>query len=122
MLTLYGIPNCDQARQARRWLEAHGIDYRFRDLRADGLDAHRLQVWATDLGWEALLNRRSTTWRSLDATEREGLDQRRALALMLAHPSLIKRPLLDLGRRRQLGFSDADYRRLLGAFAAVTDR
>lgn len=112
MVILYGIKSCDTVRKARRWLEDHGVDYRFHDLRGDGLDAGRLDAWIAGLGWENLLNRRGTTWRQLPAAEREPLDAARARALMLAHPALIKRPLLETGAARHLGFSAAQYERL----------
>jgi len=112
MIILYGIRTCDTVRKARRWLEDHRIDYRFHDLRNDGLDAGRLDDWIGDLGWENLVNRRGTTWRRLPAGEREPLDAARARRLMLAHPALIKRPLLEIGDARHLGFSAAHYTQL----------
>ncbi len=112
MITLYGISNCDTIRKARKWLQAEGIDYRFHDYRKDGLEAAQLNRWADELGWEALLNRRGTTWRQLPETQKEGIERDSAVALMLEHPAMIKRPLLDLGNRRKLGFSVADYSQL----------
>ena len=112
MVTLYGIRNCDTVRKARRWLEEHGVDYRFHDLRRDGLDAGLLDAWVGDLGWEKLVNRRGTTWRELPTEERESLDAARARQLIRKHPALIKRPLLEIGDARHVGFSDAQYSRL----------
>jgi arsenate reductase len=112
MVILYGIKTCDTVRKARRWLEDHGVDYRFHDLRGDGLDAARLDAWIADLGWENLVNRRGATWRKLPVGEREPLDAARARALMLAEPALIRRPLLENGAARHLGFSVAQYRKL----------
>ncbi|MEJ2345176.1 MAG: ArsC family reductase [Gammaproteobacteria bacterium] len=112
MVTLYGIKTCDTVRKARKWLDAHDIDYRFHDFRADGLDSRRLAAWVDELGWEMLLNRRGTTWRRLPESKRAGVDRQRATALMLEHPALIKRPVLDLGGARQLGFSAERYRQL----------
>ena len=109
MVILYGIRNCDTVRKARRWLADHQIDYRFHDLRSDGLDDDLLDAWIDDLGWEHLINRRGTTWRQLPAEMRETLDAARARQLMLTHPAIIKRPLLELGAVRYLGFSDARY-------------
>ncbi|WP_207061741.1 ArsC family reductase [Motiliproteus sp. SC1-56] len=109
MVTLYGIPNCDTIKKARRWLEAQGIDYRFHDYRKDGLSLEQLNAWGEELGWEALLNRRGTTWRQLPAATREHIDREQALNLMLEQPAMIKRPLLDLGSVRKLGFKEADY-------------
>ena len=110
---LYGIKNCDTVRKTRRWLDEHGVEYRFHDFRADGLDPDQLHAWASELGWEALLNRRGTTWRQLPEGQRSNLDEPRALALMLAQPALIKRPVLDLGTQRLIGFDDKCYTRLL---------
>lgn len=106
---LYGIKNCDTVRKARRWLDDHAIEYRFHDFRSDGLDRERLRAWAAELGWETLLNRRGTTWRRLPEGERTDVDETRAVELMLAHPALIKRPLLDLGGQRVVGFEDKRY-------------
>ena len=112
MVTLYGIKNCDTVRKARRWLADHAIDYRFHDLRADGLSRSQLSAWATDLGWEALLNRRGTTWRQLPATQRDALDCAKTVDLMLNHPALIKRPVLGIDKRHYLGFKDDQYAEL----------
>jgi Spx/MgsR family transcriptional regulator len=112
MVILYGIKSCDTVRKARRWLDDHEVDYRFHDLRRDGLDAARLDAWIAALGWERLVNRRGTTWRQLPAGEREPLDAARARILMLAHPALIRRPLLETGDAHHLGFSDAQYGKL----------
>ena len=109
MVILYGIKNCDTVRKARRWLENHQVDYHFHDLRNDGLDNALLDAWIEDLGWENLINRRGTTWRQLPVESREPLDEARARKLMQAHPAIIKRPLLELGPVRYLGFSDTHY-------------
>jgi Spx/MgsR family transcriptional regulator len=108
-VTLYGISNCDTIRKARRWLKEQGVDYRFHDYRKDGLDEALLEQWADDLGWEALLNRRGTTWRRLPETDRNAIDRETAIRLLLAHPAMIKRPLLDTGSERLLGFREQDY-------------
>ncbi len=110
MVTLYGIPNCDTIKKARRWLAEAGIEYRFHDYRKDGLEPSTLQQWINELGWEALLNRRGTTWRQLDVQQRATIDAEQAMTLMLALPALIKRPLLDTGKTRLLGFSSEQYR------------
>ncbi len=104
---LYGIPNCDSVRNARRWLDARDIPYKFHDFRKDGLDATLLGGWLEQVGWESLLNRRGLTWRQLPAAQREGIDARRARALLLEQPTLIKRPLLAIGNHLEVGF-DAD--------------
>lgn len=109
MTVLFGIKNCDTVKKARKWLDAHGVDYRFHDFRADGLDEALLRGWVSELGWETLVNRRGTTWRQLPAEARESIDEAAAIALMLEHPALIKRPVLDLGERRVVGFSDQAY-------------
>ncbi|WP_019626434.1 arsenate reductase [Thioalkalivibrio sp. ALJT] len=96
-VTLYGIANCDTVRKARRALDAAGVNVRFVDLRKDGLDPVRLQRWVEVAGWEALVNRRGTTWRQLPEDERAGMDEGRAFALMQAHPTLIKRPVIEHG-------------------------
>lgn len=110
--TLYGISNCDTVRAARRWLNSRGVDYRFHDFRKGGIDQDMLTAWAEALGWDNLLNRRGTTWRQLSAGEREGVDGRRACALMHAHPTLIKRPVLDVDGGLHVGFDDQVYEQL----------
>ncbi len=112
MVVVYGLRNCDTCRAAMKWLTAQGIDATLHDLRADGLDAQRLSEWADELGWEALLNRRSKTWRGLPEVERTPLDGDRARALMAAHPTLVKRPVIDRGDRRFVGFDEAVRSRL----------
>ncbi len=109
MTTLYGIKNCDTIKKARKWLEAHGVDYRFHDFRADGLDEKRLRGWVKQLGWETLLNRRGTTWRKLPEADREGIDAARAIELMLEQPALIKRPVLEHGKDVCVGFKEEEY-------------
>lgn len=112
MTTLYGIPNCDTVKKARRWLDAHDIAYRFHDLRRDGLDAALLVQWSTQLGWESLLNRRGTTWRRLPEATRTAIDRDSALRLMLEQPAIIRRPVLAHGSQLHAGFSADDYEAL----------
>lgn len=95
VIDLYGISSCDSVRKARAWLEAQGIDHAFHDYRKDGADPGRLARWAQAAGWTKLLNTRGTTFRKLPASDREGIDAARALALMAAHPSLIRRPVAE---------------------------
>jgi len=114
MITLYGIANCDTMKKARRWLADHHVEYRFHDYRKDGLDDARLRAWVEELGWEPLLNRRGLTWRKLPPAVHEGIDQESAIAVMLAQPAIIRRPLLDTGSTRLIGFSDLSYTELLG--------
>lgn len=111
-MTIYGIPNCDTCRKARRWLEQNAIEHRFHDLRADGLDETTVRRWVAALGWEAMLNRRSTTWRQLPAADRNRLDAARAVALMLAHPTLVKRPVAETDGDIRVGFDADAYRDL----------
>lgn len=114
-LTLYGIRNCDTVKKARAWLEAHQIDYAFHDYRTAGLAADQLARWCDELGWEGLLNRAGTTFRKLPEADRQALDSSRAMALMLAQPAMIKRPVLDLGGSRLVGFKPERYELALGA-------
>lgn len=100
MVTVYGIKTCDSCRKALDWLRAESIGHRFHDLREDGLDGAMIAAWIDALGWPALLNTRSTTWRGLDDGEKANPDAARAAALMLAHPTLVKRPVFDLGAGR----------------------
>ncbi|MDU6925980.1 ArsC family reductase [Franconibacter helveticus] len=111
MTIMYGIKNCDTIKKARRWLEAHQLDYRFHDYRADGIDAALLHKFIDELGWEALLNTRGTTWRKLDESRRAAVtDADTAAELMLEMPSIIKRPLLCApGKPMLLGFSESTY-------------
>jgi arsenate reductase len=107
---MYGIRNCDTVKKARAWLEAHGVAYDFHDYKVDGIDRDRLERWCRELGWEALLNRAGTTFRKLPETDKQVLDARKATALMLAQPSLIKRPVLELGGRLVVGFKPDLYK------------
>ena len=108
-MKLYGIRNCDTVKKARAWLDRHGVAYDFHDYKTAGIGPERLSGWADELGWERLLNRSGTTFRKLPEADRQDLDRDKALGLMLDQPSMIRRPLLDLGDRRVLGFSDALY-------------
>lgn len=103
-LTMYGIKNCDTVAKARKWLEDRGQAYVFHDYKASGIDRARLEAWVDELGWEPLLNRAGTTFRKLDDADKQGIDREKAIGLMLANPSMIKRPVLDLGDRRLVGF------------------
>ena len=108
-IEVYGIPNCDTVKRARAWLDAHGVAYRFNDFRKGGVPPARLDAWIAALGWEALLNRRGTTWRRLSEGERAAVvDAASARALLLAQPSLVKRPVVEWRRGApSVGF-DAD--------------
>jgi Spx/MgsR family transcriptional regulator len=108
-VTIYGIRNCDTMKKARRWLENRGVDYTFHDYKTAGVDHKRLEAWCGELGWEALLNRAGTTFRKLPDREKEALDARKAVALMLAYPSAIKRPVLDASGKLLVGFDPDSY-------------
>ena len=110
-VTIHGIKNCDTMKKARAWLEAHGVGHAFHDYKAAGIDRATLAGWAKKVGWEKLLNRAGTTFRKLPDAEKEGLTEQRALALMEAQPSMIKRPVLALGDRLIVGFDAAEYER-----------
>jgi Spx/MgsR family transcriptional regulator len=112
--TLYGIKTCDTVRKARAFLDARGLDYRFHDFRADGLDGATLDRWIAALGWERLVNRSSTTFRALPDARKAGLDAASARTLMLEEPTLIKRPVLDVDRTYEVGFKPERYATLLG--------
>lgn len=116
MVTLYGIPNCDTVKKARRWLGERGVVYCFHDFRKDGLGAALLGQWVAELGWEVLLNRRGLVWRRLPEALKAGIgiDETRAIQLMIDNPALIKRPVLDAGDLREVGFSEDRYREIFG--------
>lgn len=115
MITLYGIKNCDTVKKARKWLELHGVDYQFHDFREDGLDKVAVEKWLAELGWESLVNKRSTSWKALDEDTRQNMDTGSALAQILQQPTLIKRPLLDTGKERFTGFSAGEYAKIFNA-------
>lgn len=109
VITLYGIRNCDTVKKARAWLDGREIAYAFHDYKTAGIEAERLQRWCKELGWETLLNRTGTTFRKLSEADKQGLNERKATAMMLAQPSMIKRPVLDLGTQRLVGFKPELY-------------
>lgn len=114
-ITLYGIPGCDTVKKARAWLTARGVAHDFHDFKKQGVPAGALARWTQALGWEALLNRRGTTWRGLDAATREGVhDAASACALMQALPSLIRRPVVEWSDAVTAGFDAGDWARRLG--------
>jgi arsenate reductase (glutaredoxin) len=108
-VTIYGIKTCDTMKKARTWLEARGVDYDFHDYRAVGLDRAILEGWIAKVGWEKLLNQASTTFRELPEKSKARLDEKKAIALMLAEPTMIKRPVLDVGGALLVGFKPAEY-------------
>jgi arsenate reductase len=109
-ITIYGIKSCDTMKKARAWLDANGVAYEFHDYKAVGIDRARLEKWAKVVGWEVLINRAGTTFRKLPEADREGLNERKAIALMHAQPSMIKRPVLDTGKQLLVGFRLDVYR------------
>ena len=105
MITLYGIPNCDTVKRARTWLDTHGVDYRFHDYKKEGAPASLIERWVDALGWEALFNRRGMTFRGLSDADKTDIDRAKAVRLMEANPSLIKRPVVeDEGGKVTVGF------------------
>jgi len=108
-ITIYGIKNCDTMKKARAWLDDHGVAYDFHDYKAQGAPKDKLRQWADKLGWESLLNRAGTTFRKLPEAEKEGLTEQKALTLMLEQPSMIKRPVLELGAKLLVGFKPEIY-------------
>jgi arsenate reductase len=112
-MIVYGIKNCDTVKKARRWLEQHDIAYQFHDFRSDGLDEATVDQWLKTLDWEQLLNKRSTSWRQLSDQQRDGLTEQKAKQLILANPTLIKRPVISANGRLWLGFNESQYQELL---------
>jgi arsenate reductase len=108
-VTIYGIKNCDTMKKARVWLDSHGVAYEFHDYKAVGAPKEKLKAWCDELGWETLLNRAGTTFRKLPEADKEGLNERKAIALMLEQPSMIKRPVLDVGGKLLVGFKPEIY-------------
>ena len=106
-MIFYGLKTCDTCRKAQKELRAVGIEFDVIDVRADGVSADKLQVWASKVGWKKLLNTRSTTWRNLDMSDKDGVDEVRAITLMAAHPTLIKRPIIETGGAVTVGWTDA---------------
>lgn len=109
-ITIYGIKNCDTMKKARAFLDKNKVDYVFHDYKSAGIDKDRLESWAKKAGWETLLNKAGTTFKKLPDTDKDGLTEKKAIALMLAQPSMIKRPVLELPRGKLLvGFKPDDY-------------
>ncbi|MDB5733799.1 MAG: arsenate reductase-like protein [Alphaproteobacteria bacterium] len=115
MTTIYGIPNCDTMKKARTWLEAHGIAHDFHDYKKLGIDKATLEGWAKKVGWEVLVNRAGTTFRKLPDADKDGLTQTKAIALMLAQPGMIKRPVLDVKAKLTVGFKPDQYQELFSS-------
>ena len=114
-LTIYGIKNCDTMKKARAWLDKHGVDYAFHDYKAAGVERTKLEGWAKKAGWETLLNRAGTTFKKLPDRDKENINEKKAIALMLARPSMIKRPVLELpGGKLLVGFKPEQYAAAVG--------
>ena len=109
MIAVYGIKNCDTMKKAFAWLDGHKVDYSFHDYKKDGMDRARLEKWIKAVGWEKLLNRAGTTFRKLPDKDKEGLSEKKAVALMLAQPSMIKRPVIETGAKLLVGFRLDEY-------------
>lgn len=114
MVKLYGIPNCDTMKKARKWLTDNGIAYDFHDFKKEGLDAGLLDEWLSQIDWEPLLNRRGMMWRKLDDSVKENIDAASARQVMLDTPTIIKRPVLIKDGRISVGFKETDYQKLFG--------
>jgi arsenate reductase len=114
-IAIYGIKNCDTMTKARRWLDGHGVSYAFHDYKQEGIDRARLKAWAKEVGWETLLNRSGTTFRALPEPQKQALSEAKAIALMLAQPSMIKRPVLDIDGALIVGFRPEIYAAALSA-------
>ena len=111
-VVLYGIPNCDTVKKARVWLDQHGVEYVFHDYKKAGVDPVQLGQWIDDHGWETVLNRAGTTFRKLPEADRADIDRDKAVALMTAQPSMIKRPVLDVDGALTVGFKPEVYARV----------
>lgn len=115
-ITLHGIKACDTMKKARTWLDSHGLTYAFHDYKAAGIDAATLRRWAGQVGWEVLLNRNGTTFRALPDADKQGLDEGKAITLMVRQPSMIKRPVLEIDDRLLVGFKPDLYAAEFGPF------
>ena len=113
-ITIYGIKNCDTMKKARAWLDKHGVDYSFHDYKTAGIDKDHLARWSKAVGWETLLNRAGTTFRKLPDAEKANLTEKKAMALMLAQPSMIKRPVLEVRGKLLVGFKPESYEAAVG--------
>jgi arsenate reductase (glutaredoxin) len=114
MTKIYGIKNCDTMKKARTWLDGHKVDYSFHDYKASGIDKSTLEGWANKVGWEILLNRAGTTFRKLPDADKGDLTEKKAIGLMLAQPSMIKRPVLETKGKLTVGFKPEEYKKLFG--------
>ena len=109
MTAIYGIKNCDTMKKAFTWLDKHKVEYSFHDYKKEGIDRARLEKWVKAQGWEVLLNRAGTTFKKLPDQDKESITEKKAIALMLAQPSMIKRPVIEKGAKLLVGFKPEDY-------------
>ena len=109
MVTVYGIKNCDTVKKARHWLEQNNVEYQFHDFRKDGLSQVKVNNWIKHIEWETLLNRRGTTWRKLSNQDKESINKSSVVKLMIAQPTLIKRPVIEVNKEIIVGFSEEIY-------------
>ncbi len=114
-VTIYGIKNCDTMKKARNWLDGKGVAYQFHDYKVAGVERGRLEAWAAKVGWESLLNRAGTTFRKLPEADKEGLTEKKAMSLMMAQPSMIKRPVLEAASNILVGFKPEQYEKFLSS-------
>ncbi len=113
MIKLYGIPNCDTMKKARKWLEKNNLEYESHDYKKSGVPLKNLKQWVKKAGWEVVLNKRGTTWRKLDDNVKNNIDEASAIQVMLNNPSAIKRPVLESGKTLLVGFKEDEYKMLL---------
>ena len=113
-VTIYGIKNCDTMKKARVWLDGHDVAYAFHDYKTAGIERVQLEGWSKEVGWDVLLNKAGTTFRALPEKDKDGLTEKKAIALMMAQPSMIKRPVLDIGGKLLVGFKADQYEKAFG--------
>jgi len=113
MIKIYGIPNCDTMKKARKWLENNGVEYEFHDYKKQGVPEANLKKWVKSAGWEIILNKRGTTWRKLPDDIKNNIDEASSIQVMLDNPSAIKRPVLEDGKTILVGFKEDEYKTLL---------
>jgi len=113
MIKIYGIPNCDTMKKARRWLEANGIEYDFHDYKKLGVPEKKLKNWVKQAGWDTVLNKRGTTWRRLDDAVKDNIDEAAAIQVMIDNPGIIKRPVIESGKLLLIGFNEDRYKQLI---------
>lgn len=111
-MKMYGIPNCDTIKKAKKWLDSQDLSYEFHNYKKDGIDKSLLKQWVKAVGWETLLNKRGTTWRKLDDSVKHGVNEASAIEIMIEQPSIIKRPVLVAGDTIIVGFNESDYQEL----------